>query len=223
MNLIEFKNVCLGYDGKVVLDNINFSIKKGDFLTIVGPNGSGKSTLIKGLLGLLPPMKGKITYPNIKKNFIGYMPQITKVDGNFPASVYEIVLSGCLNRLGNKPFYGKKEKELVIKNLDVLKILDLKNKKFSELSGGQRQKVLLARCLCSTSKLLILDEPSNNLDYNSKLEIYDLIKQLNKEEKITVILITHDLDKEDLLGNKVISLKTEDFALGDIKEYGLND
>lgn len=223
MNLIEFKNVSLGYEGKIVLENINFSVKKGDFITIVGPNGSGKSTLIKGLLGLITPLKGKISYPNIKKNFIGYMPQITKVDSNFPASVYEIVLSGCLNRLGKRPFYNNEEKSIALKNIELLKINEIKDKKFSDLSGGQRQKVLLARSLSSTSELLILDEPSNNLDYNSKLEIYEIIKKINKENKITIILITHDLDKEDLLGNKIISLKEDDFCYGEVKEFVPND
>ncbi len=140
MSLIEFKNVTLGYDGKKILENINFKIEAGDFITVVGPNGSGKSTLIKGIIGLLNPMKGSITYPNIKKNFIGYMPQATKVDSHFPASVYEIVLSGCLNNLKNRPFYKEHHKKEVIKNLKLLKINDLKNKKFSELSGGQMQK-----------------------------------------------------------------------------------
>lgn len=222
MDLIEFKNVSLGYGSHIVLSKVNLTIEKGDFVTIVGPNGSGKSTLIKGILGLINPMKGKINYLNIEKNYIGYMPQITKVDSNFPASVYEIILSGCLNRLGNRAFYNKNEKEIVKKNINLLKINDLSNKKFGDLSGGQRQKVLLARSLCSTSELLILDEPSNNLDLMSKKEIYEIMKILNNEG-ITIVLITHDLDKDDLIGNKIISLRDDEVFCGTVKEYILND
>ena len=122
MNLIEAKNLTLGYDKKKVLNNLNFVIEENDFLCIVGPNGSGKSTLIKGILGLIKPLEGKVIYNNLKQNFIGYMPQELKVDSNFPASVYEIVLSGTLNKLGIKPFYGKKEKEKANEALKYLKL-----------------------------------------------------------------------------------------------------
>ena len=162
MALITLKNLYLGYENETVLKNINISIDDGDFICIVGPNGSGKSTLVKGILGLIKPMKGKVVYHDLKQKFIGYCAQETKVDAHFPATVYEIVLSGTLNRLGLKSFYTKTEKELALKNLKILGIENLKNKSFSDLSGGQRQKVLIARSLCATSKLLILDEPSNN-------------------------------------------------------------
>lgn len=222
MKLVKFKNVTIGYDKHAVLSDLSFSIEKGDFICIVGPNGSGKSTLIKSLLGLINPLKGKISYPNISKNFIGYMPQDNKVDPNFPASVYEIVLSGCLNKTGIRPFYSKEEKIIANENIKLLGIENLKRKRFCDLSGGQRQKVLLARCLCATKELLILDEPSNNLDYESKLELYEIIKKLNKEKDVTVIIITHDMDYEDLIGNKVLSLKEENITLKDIKEYVKN-
>ena len=218
MSLIELDNVTLGYDKHIVLKNIDLKIEEGDFICVVGPNGSGKSTLIKGILGLLKPLKGKIKYNGLKQNFIGYMPQETKVDANFPASVSEIVLSGTLNSIGLKPFYSKEAKEKVLKTLKLLNIENIKNKSFADLSGGQRQKVLLARSLCATSKLLILDEPSNNLDTKSKEKLYETIKNLN-EEGITIIMITHDLDHDTLLGNKILSLREDEIFFGTTEEF----
>ena len=219
MNLIELKNVSLGYDNHLVLKNINMAIEEGDFICIVGPNGSGKSTLVKGILGLLKTSEGKIIYHDLKKNFIGYMPQETKIDSNFPASVFEIVLSGTLNQLKFKPFYTKYEKQMALDSLKILGISDLKNKSFGDLSGGQRQKVLLARSLCATSKLLILDEPSNNLDSKSKVELYKTIIDLNQNHNITIIMITHDLDHDNLIGNKILSLREDEIFFGTTEEF----
>ncbi len=216
MSLIELKNLSLGYDNQVVLKNINLKIEENDFICIVGPNGAGKSTLVKGILGLIKPLKGSVVYNNLKQNFIGYMPQETKVDSNFPASVFEIVLSGTLNKT---LFYTKKEKELALNNLKMLGIEDLKNKCFQDLSGGQRQKVLLARSLCATSKLLILDEPSNNLDSKSKKDLYKIINKLNKEYNITIIMITHDLDHHNLIGNKILSLREDKIFFGSTEDF----
>ena len=219
MNLIELKNLSLGYDNTTVLKDINMTIEENDFICIVGPNGSGKSTLVKGILGLIKPRRGKVIYNNLKQNFIGYMPQETKIDSNFPASVYEIVLSGTLNRLGLKSFYTKKEKQLALDNLKILGIDKLKDKSFCDLSGGQRQKVLLARSLCATSKLLILDEPSNNLDSKSKKELYKTVVDLNKNKGITVIMITHDLDHNNLIGNKILSLREDKIFYGTTEDF----
>ena len=218
MSLIELKNVTLGYERDIILKNISFNIEENDFICIVGPNGSGKSTLIKGILGLIKPIKGKIKYNELKQNFIGYMPQETKVDPNFPASVMEIVLSGTLNN--NKGlFYTKESKEEALNNLKLLEIEKLKKKSFSELSGGQRQKVLLARALSATSKLLILDEPSNNLDSKSKKELYKIINDLNTKHGITILMVTHDLDHNNLIGNKILSLRENDFFFGTADEF----
>jgi len=219
MNLIELKNVTLGYENHIVLKDIDMTIDDKDFICIVGPNGSGKSTLVKGILGLIKPKKGKVIYNNLKQNFIGYMPQETKVDSNFPASVYEIVLSGTLNSMGLKSFYTKKEKDMADKNLKLLGIDKLKNKNFCDLSGGQRQKVLLARSLCATSKLLILDEPSNNLDTKSKQDLYKTLKELNENHGITIIMITHDLDHNNLIGNKILSLREDKIFFGSTEEF----
>lgn len=217
MSLIKLENLTLGYDNHIVLNNINIDILENDFICVVGPNGSGKSTLIKGILGLIKPISGRVIFNNLSQNFIGYMPQETSVDKNFPASVYEIVLSGTLNKV--KSFYSKNEKDIVNSNLKLLGIENLKNKSFNELSGGQRQKVLLARSLCATSKLLILDEPSNNLDKESKDELYKIIKKLNKEKGITIIMITHDLDHDNLVGNKILSLQEKDLFFGSTLEF----
>ena len=218
MSLIELKNLTLGYDKDIILKNINLSIEENDFICIVGPNGSGKSTLVKGILGLIKPIKGKVIYNGLKQNYIGYMPQETKVDSNFPASVLEIVMSGTLNQY-NSIFYTKKQKEIAINNLKILGIDNIKDKSFCDLSGGQRQKVLLARSLCATSKLLILDEPSNNLDSRSKTELYKTIVDLNKNHNITIIMITHDLDHDNLIGNKILSLREDDVFFGTVDEF----
>lgn len=219
MSIIEIKNLSLGYENHLVIKNLNINIEENDFICVVGPNGSGKSTLIKGILGLIKPIKGKIIFNNIKRNFIGYMPQETRVDHNYPASVFEIVLSGTLNRMKGRFFYSKNEKEIALNNIKLLGIEKLKNKNFCDLSGGERQKVLLARSLCATSKILILDEPSNNLDSKSKKELYSVVKDLNKNHGITIIMITHDLDHDNLLGNKILSLREDDIFYGSTKEF----
>ena len=219
MNIIEIKNLTLGYENNKVIKNLSINIKEGDFLCIVGPNGAGKSTLIKGILGLIKPLKGEIKFNNLKQTFIGYMPQETKIDANFPASVLEIVLSGTLNRLDLISFYTKKEKDIALNNLKLLGIENLKDKNFSDLSGGGRQKVLLARSLCATTKLLILDEPSNNLDSKSKKELYKTITDLNKNHNITIIMITHDLDHDNLIGNKILSLRENDIFYGTTDDF----
>lgn len=217
MSLIELKNLTLGYGNNKVIKKLNINIEEGDFLCIVGPNGSGKSTLIKSILGLIKPLEGKIIYKGLKQNFIGYMPQEIKIDPNFPASVFEIILSGTLNRAGN--FYRKKEKTIAENSLKLLKIENLKDKYFKDLSGGQRQKVLLARSLCASSKLLILDEPSNHLDTKSKKELYKIVENLNKEKNMTIIMITHDLDHGNLIGNKILSLREDDIFYGSTNEF----
>ena len=219
MSLIELKNLTLGYEKDIILKNINISIEENDFICIVGPNGSGKSTLVKGILGLIKQIKGKVIYNVLKQKYIGYMIQEKKVDANFPASVLEIVLSGTLNKNSKSFFYTKEQKEIAINNLKLLGIEKIKNKSFCDLSGGQRQKVLLARSLSATTKLLILDEPSNNLDSKSKNELYETIVDLNKNHNITIIMITHDLDHDNLIGNKILSLREDDIFFGSVDDF----
>lgn len=217
--LIEVNNLSLGYEGRKIIDKLNFDLYENDFLCVVGENGSGKSTLIKGILGLIKPMNGKIKYNNLKQKNIGYIPQETAVNKHFPASVYEIVLSGTLNSVGFLSFYGKEQKEKADNALKKLKIYNLKDKSFADLSGGQRQKVLIARALCATSKLLILDEPSNNLDSTSKKKLYDVLKDINEEQGIAIIMITHDLDHSNLIGKHILSLREDEYFYGTSESY----
>lgn len=193
MDLITVRNLSLGYDSHTIAEGINFSVKKGDYLCIVGENGSGKTTLIKTLLNLQEPIGGDILIGDgLKKNEIGYLPQQTDVQRDFPASVREIVLSGCQGCCGLRPFYKKEEKQLAEENMRRMGITSLKNRCYRELSGGQQQRVLLARALCATQKLLLLDEPVSGLDPKVASEMYDLIEELNREG-ITIIMISHDI------------------------------
>ena len=186
--------VSVGYEGKAVLQNLNFAVNAGDYLCIVGENGSGKSTLMKTLLGLQPPIAGKIeTGDGLRQNEIGYLPQQTAAQKDFPASVQEIVLSGCQGRCGLRPFYNKAEKQLAKENMRKMQIEPLAKRCYRELSGGQQQRVLLARALCATQKMLLLDEPVSGLDPKVTAEMYQLIQDLNQKEKITVLMISHDL------------------------------
>ena len=217
--LFEVRNLTLGYEKENVIENISFVVKPKDFIIVVGKNGAGKSTLIKGILGLIKPKSGEIIFGDgLKKNLIGYMPQETKVDQAFPASVKEIVLSGRINKMGFRPFYNKEDKEKANEVMNILNISNIKNKSFCDLSGGQRQKVLLARSLAATDKLLILDEPSNNLDNTSREEFYLLLMKLNKELGISIIMISHDADIDKMLGNKVLRIMDNGYEFNDIEE-----
>ena len=187
------KNISLGYEGNVVVEGLDFQVKSGDYLCILGENGSGKSTLINALLGIKPVIKGDISWcGDVSAKEIGYLPQQTVVQRDFPASVREIVLSGCLAKCGLRPFYNKKQKELAAKNMELLGITHLAKRCYRELSGGQQQRVLLARALCATSKLLLLDEPVTGLDPKAQIDLYELIAKLNKAG-ITVIMVSHDV------------------------------
>lgn len=177
----------IGYDGKTVVSGLNLKINDGDYLCIVGENGSGKTTLMKTLLGLIPLLGGSIQ--GLNKNDIGYLPQISDIQKDFPATVEEVVLSGT-----KKLFYRKKEKDLMRFNLERLNIANLSKCNFSELSGGQRQRVLLARALCASKKILLLDEPVSGLDPKATAMMYETINKLNKEDGMTIIMISHDLN-----------------------------
>ena len=186
--------LCVGYDGKAVLQDLNFAVFSGDYLCIVGENGSGKSTLMKTILGLQQPVRGRIlTLDGLRKNEIGYLPQQTQVQKDFPASAREIVLSGCQGRCGGRPFYNKEEKQLAADAMEKMQIAQLAKRCYRELSGGQQQRVLLARALCATRKMLLLDEPVSGLDPKVTAEMYALIEKLNREDGITVIMISHDI------------------------------
>ena len=194
MALIKCSDVSLGYEGKTIVDGLNFEVNKGDYLCIIGENGSGKSTLMKTLLGQKHVMEGKIEFGDgLNRNEIGYLPQQTVVQKDFPASVKEIVLSGCLNSSGIKPFYSKEQKQLAESNMQKLGISELSKRCYRELSGGQQQRVLLARALCATKKLLVLDEPAAGLDPIVTQHLYHLISDINRDG-VTVIMVSHDMN-----------------------------
>jgi len=193
MAQIICKNLIVGYEGQVVRDNINFAVNKGDYLCIVGENGSGKTTLMKTLLSLQKPMGGEIIFGDgLNANEIGYLPQQSTIKRDFPATNFEIVLSGNLGHSGF--FYSKDDKELALKAMKRLHVDQFKDRCFRELSGGQQQRVLLARALCATQKVLLLDEPVSGLDPKVTAEMYELVKELNQNDNITIIMISHDLN-----------------------------
>ena len=193
MALLTIQNLALGYESRTIVENLNFTVNKGDYLCIVGENGSGKTTLMKTLLQLKSPISGDIIVGDgLKKNEIGYLPQQTIVQKDLPASVKEIVISGCQGRCGLRPFYNKQEKQIAKENMERMGIIDLANRCYRDLSGGQQQRVLLARALCATRKILLLDEPVSGLDPKVNMEMYNLIEELNKEG-ITIIMISHDM------------------------------
>lgn len=193
MALLTVRDLSLGYDSHVIAEGLNFSVNAGDYLCILGENGSGKTTLMKTLLHLQEPAGGEILFGDgLRRNEIGYLPQQTAVQRDFPASVKEIVLSGCQTRCGRRPFYGKEEKRLADENLRRMGLTDMADRCYRELSGGQQQRVLLARALCATQKLLLLDEPVSGLDPKVTEEMYGLIEGLNRDG-LTVIMISHDV------------------------------
>ncbi len=220
MLLLEAKNITLAYDNNIISENINFSVNAGDYLCIIGENGSGKTTLLKSILGLIKIKSGElIISDNLNKTEIGYLPQQKETQKDFPASVMEVVLSGCLNKLGKLPFYTKKHKQLAIDNLNKLNILDLKDSSYANLSGGQKQRVLLARALCATNKLLILDEPITGLDSKTTSDLYELITDLNKNENIAIIMISHDIKQSMKNATKILHLAQEPLFFGTKEDY----
>ena len=208
----------LGYENGAILTGLTFSVEKGDYLAIVGENGSGKSTLMKTVLGLMKPLKGEITFGDgLKKYEIGYLPQQSPIQRDFPASVWEVVLSGCLSKEHFFPFYTRKDKERAAANLQKMGIENLRDRSYRELSGGQQQRVLLARALCATEKILLLDEPVSGLDPIVTQEMYDVIKGLN-DEGITVIMISHDVAAAVKYADKILHVGKAPF-FGSVQEY----
>ena len=213
------EDLSLGYESREIIHNLNFSINAGDYLCIVGENGSGKSTLMKTILGLHSPLKGRIiTGDGLKQNEIGYLPQQTVVQKDFPASVREIVLSGCQGRCGLRPFYNKEEKALALSSMEKMNITHLADRCYRELSGGQQQRVLLARALSATRKVLLLDEPVSGLDPKVTAEMYELIRELNRVDGITVIMISHDIAAATEYASHILHIG-KDIFFGTKEEY----
>jgi len=213
MNLIKVKNVSFGYTGNEdIIKHINIDINKGDFVCIIGENGSGKSTLIKCILNLNSDYEGEI----ILEEKIGYLPQITEVQNNFPASIEEVVLSGTIPNNVRKIWYSKEDKEVANEVMNSLELYEIRKKCFRELSGGQKQRVLIARAMCTTSKILILDEPTNGLDPNIAVQIYEILKKLNKEKELTIIMVSHDINRSLKYCTRVVEMKKGQIIFNDV-------
>ena len=207
MSLITCENLSFAYEGVTVLQNLNFKVEQGDYLCILGENGAGKSTLMKGLLGLKKPSGGSVAFgEGLRAREIGYLPQQTPVQKDFPASVQEVVLSGCLSGMGLRPFYGKAEKERAARSMESLEITDLRERCYRDLSGGQQQRVLLARALCATKKVILLDEPVAGLDPLVTINMYKLIERINKDMEITVIMVSHDIQAATRYATHILHL-----------------
>ena len=218
--LITCSHVDFGYENHDAVIDLNMEVCPGDYLCIVGENGSGKSTLIKGLLGLLKPTGGSLKIDeDLRRTGIGYLPQQTAAQRDFPASVREVVLSGCLSRRGSRPFYSREEKQLAAENMRRLGIEDLGRRCYRELSGGQQQRVLIARALCATRQMLILDEPVTGLDPSAIQDFYHLVRQLNREEHVTILMVTHDVGNVLQEAGKVLHLKQRVLFYGTAEDY----
>lgn len=224
MALLSCCNATLGYGGTKVVENLDFAVNTDDYLCIVGENGAGKTTLIKTLLGLIPIISGDISFSDgLKQNEIGYLPQQTEVQKDFPASVWEVVLSGCLNRQGLRPYYNKEEKNLAFANLEKLGISALARECYRELSGGQQQRVLIARSMCATKKMLLLDEPVAGLDPQAANDLYRLIQDLNAESHITIIMISHDIAAATKYASHILHIGNEPHFFGSRDDYLATD
>lgn len=218
--LIVCRDVSLGYEGQSVLTHLNLCVKSGDYLCIVGDNGSGKSTLLRGLLGLLPPQSGEIyRAPELEQGAVGYLPQQTKAQRDFPATVLEVVLSGCLNRRGFRFFYSAAQKSEALMNLGKLGVLELKDASYRDLSGGQQQRVLLARALCAASRLLILDEPVTGLDPAAAQDLYKTLSYLNRKEGMAILMVTHDLRPALRSAGTVLHIGRTGYFIGPPADY----
>ena len=218
--LIVCRDVSLGYEGQTVLSHLNLTIRDGDYLCIVGDNGSGKSTLLRGLLGLLAPQSGEILRaPELERGAVGYLPQQTRAQRDFPATVLEVALSGCLNQKGSRFFYTRAQKSQALMNLGKLGVLEWKDKSYRELSGGQQQRVALARALCAAGRLLILDEPITGLDPAAAQDLYKTLSYLNTKEGMAIVMVTHDLGPALRSARSVLHIGQRGTFLGPVADY----
>ncbi len=224
MPQIICRDVSIGYEGHTVSKNITFSVDAGDYLCIVGENGSGKSTLMRALLGLKSLECGEITFGDgLMRSDIGYLPQQTESQKDFPASVEEVVLSGFAGKRGLHLFYSRGEKRIAEGNMRQMGVFELSHRPYSTLSGGQQQRVLLARALCATDKLLLLDEPVSGLDPHATEEMYEMIYHLNRDHKITILMITHDIGAALRYANKILHMGNEPHVFDNVEDYKSSD
>ncbi len=218
--LLDVRHLTVRYDRQTAVDDVSFTLNEGDYAAIVGENGSGKSTLVKSLVGIIPPTSGEILYHDTERREIGYLPQSTVVQKDFPASVTEVVMTGCLSR-GHRfsPFYSAQQKKTAQENMELLGITPFAKKSFRALSGGQQQRVLLARALCATEKLLILDEPASVLDPVVTHDLYRILKTLNEERGITVLMVSHDIHCAVEQAKTILHMGQKLLFAGSVSEY----
>jgi zinc transport system ATP-binding protein len=221
--ILKASHICVAYEGKKVVENVSFEVERGDYLCIVGENGTGKSSLVKAMLGLVPTCCGKAEF-NLKngRKRIGYLPQQNVMQNNFPASVKETVLSGCLSGMKFPKIYGKKERDTAEEYMKYLDIYELGKKSVGELSGGQRQRVFLARALCAADEILVLDEPVSGLDINAAKDLYNCLEKINKEKNITIIMISHDMQSALRYATKILHLDKTLLFYGSKEDYLLS-
>ena len=224
MPLLECRDVSFGYDGVKVLSDVSFALEGGEYLCIVGENGAGKSTLIKGILGLIEPMEGRVILSDdLSASEIGYLPQQTTSQKNFPASIYEVVLSGRLNSMKRRAFYSSADKTAALHNIKLMGLNGLEKRCYRDLSGGQQQRVLLARTLCAAKKVILLDEPAAGLDPVATADMYSLIKKINEEMLMTVIMVSHDIRAAVEYSDKILHLSYKQLFFGETKDYVVSE
>jgi len=220
LSVIKAQKLSLSYEGHRVVSDLDFELDKGDYLCIVGENGAGKSTLVKALLGLKKPSGGELKIDkNARPPYVGYLPQQTDTQKDFPASVREVVLSGCLGGKKILSFYSKKDREKAEKNMRITGVFDLADKCYRNLSGGQQQRVLLARALCAAKNMLLLDEPVTGLDPVSSEEMYETVKKLNCENGMTVVMVSHDIDAAIKYSSHILHLDNTSLFFGRTEDY----
>ena len=220
MALIQLRDVTIAFEGTVAVDRVSLSVEKGDYLVVLGENGSGKSTLMRAMLGLVRPRSGSIVYGDgLMKNQIGYLPQQTAAQRDFPASVEEVVLSGCVNRMGTRFFFNRADRAKAAANMTLLDVTKFRKKSYRTLSGGQQQRVLLARALCATDGMLLLDEPVTGLDPAATQELYDVIRELNVRHGVAVVMVSHDVRGALRDAKHVVVMDTGMDFNGTVEEY----
>jgi zinc transport system ATP-binding protein len=220
---IRCENAAFAYEGNTAVRDLNFTVEQGDYLLVAGENGSGKSTLLRGLLGLKTPEQGRVIREGLRENETGYLPQQGAAQKDFPASVYEVVLSGRLSLRGVRPFYSREDKRSAELNLERLGIGDIRRRCYRELSGGQQRRVLLARAFCAARKLLVLDEPAAGLDPPVTEQVYRLLNDLNRRQGITLIMVSHDVGGALNYADKILHLKGKQLFFGGAEEYRLSE
>lgn len=221
--VLQCKNLNIAYNGHTVVKDVSFDVLRGEYLCIVGENGSGKSSLIKGLLNLVPVKSGTVSFSKEVASGIGYLPQQSMVQRDFPASVEEVVRLGCIKKMKGRPFFGKSEKKLAEENMKQLHIYDIRKKSYRELSGGQQQRVLLARALCSAEEILLLDEPVTGLDPIVTSELYSIIHELNHKRNLTVVMVSHDIASAAANADKILHMDEKVEFFGTAEEYLKSD